>query len=93
MSGSGWVGVEWDGAFLAVEGPVLKLPKVEEQAYRTTISDALDKAGFRVHLANRNDLGRSLAAGNKVVYMTDKKTYRAEITQFDVILTARRKAT
>jgi hypothetical protein len=29
MSGSGWVGVEWDGAFLAVEGPVLKLPKVE----------------------------------------------------------------
>ena len=27
MAGSGWVGIDWQGSFLAVEGPVLKLPK------------------------------------------------------------------
>lgn len=90
MAGSGWVGVEWQGSFLSVEGPVLKLPKINDQAYFDSISDALRNGGFTPHLANRNYLGPSLAAGNKIVYLTDKKTYRAEITQFDVVLTAKR---
>jgi hypothetical protein len=90
MAGSGWVGVDWQGSFLAVEGPVLKLRKIDDQAYVETISDALKKGGFTPHLANRNYIGPSLAAGNKIVYLTDKKTYRAQITQLDVVLTAKR---
>ena len=33
--------------------------------------------------------GPTLDAGYKIVYMTDRKTYRAEIHQYDVMLTAK----
>ena len=89
MAGSGWVGVEWQGSFLAIEGPLLKLPKRDDQTHTETISDALRKGGFTPYLTNRFHLGPSLATGNKIVYLTDKKTYRAEIVSYDTILTAK----
>jgi hypothetical protein len=90
MAGSGWVGVEWQGLFLAIEGPFRKLPKIDDQTYLEEMSDALRKGGFRPHRANRNHMGPSIAAGHKIVYLTDKKTYRAEITEYDAILVAKR---
>lgn len=90
MAGSGWVGVDWRDSFLAVEGPVLKLPKIDEQTYLEDMSDALRKGGFRPHRANRNNMRPSIAAGHKIVYLTDKRTFRAEITEGDVILVAKR---
>lgn len=89
-TGSGWVGVEWNGQFLAVDGPVLKLHKIDDQTFVESYADALRKGGFRPHMANRYDMQRSLSAGHKVVHLTDKKTYRAEITNIDMILVARR---
>jgi len=90
MVGIGWVGVDYDRQFLAVDGPVLKLRKIEEHAFINSYSDALKKGGFRPHLANRSNMSPSLDAGHKVVYLTDKKTYRAEITNNDTILMAKR---
>lgn len=89
MAGGGWVGVDWQGSFLALEGPIRKLPKIDDQTYLEEISDVLRKGGFRPYLANRNHMGPSIAAGHKIVYLTDKKTYRAEITQYDAILVAK----
>jgi hypothetical protein len=54
------------------------------------MSEALKKEGFTPLLANRDNIGPTLGAGYKIVYMTDRKSYRAEIDQFDVVLTAKR---
>lgn len=88
-AGSGWSGVEWQGAFLAVDGPLLKLPKIENQTYVDTMADALKAGGFKPYLANRFYLAPSIATGYKVVQITDKKTYRAELDRFDAVLTAK----
>jgi hypothetical protein len=85
----GWSGVEWQGMFLAVDGPVLKLPERSAQTYMEAMSDALRGAGFTPSLAARRHLGPTLGARYKVVYMTDRKTFRAEIHRFDVLLTAK----
>ena len=84
-----WRGAEWQGRFLAVDGPVLKLPERSAQPYQDTMGTALKDAGFIPYLASRQNLNPSLRKGYKVVYMTDRKAYRAEIEEFDVVLTAK----
>jgi hypothetical protein len=86
---SSWKGVDWQGAFLATDGPFMKLPKVEPQTFTQSISDALREGGYRTFLARRDLLGQTLAKGYKIVYLTDRTSYRAEIEQIDVILTAK----
>lgn len=87
--GGGWVGVEWNGSFLAIDGPLDKLPKREDQIYIDDMGAALKAGGFATHLANKYDLGRVIALGYKVVQMTDRKTFRAELVRYDVVLVAR----
>lgn len=89
--GSGWEGVDWGNQFLAVSGPVLRLRKVDDQTFIEPYADALRGAGFTPHMAARNNMAPSLLAGHQVVYLTDKKTYRAEITSYDTILVAKRR--
>jgi hypothetical protein len=89
-AGSGWIGVDWDDQFLAVGGPVLKLPKVDDQTFTKTQADALRKGGFSPHMAHRPNMKPSVDAGHKIVYLTDKKTYRAELRDGDTILVAKR---
>jgi hypothetical protein len=86
---SPWRGTEWQGAFLAVDGPVLKLAERSPQTYQESMSIALKKAGFTPYLAARHNLGPSLSKGYKIVYMTDRKSFRMEIDSFDVVLTAK----
>jgi TIR domain len=88
-SANAWLGVEWEGKYLAVDGPVLKLTERSPQPYQDAIGDALKAAGFKPYLASRQNLSPSLKKGYKVVYMTDRKAYRAEIEAFDVVLTAK----
>lgn len=87
--GSGWMGVEWQGSFLAVAGPVFKLRKIDDQVHVDTIDEALKKGGYIPRLANRNYMGPTISAGYTVVHLTDKKTYYADITSYDAILTAK----
>jgi hypothetical protein len=86
---SAWRGVDWQGTYLAVDGPVLKLSERNAQTYQDAMGVALKAAGFTPYLASRQNLAPSLKKGYKVVYMTDRKAYRAEIEQFDVVLTAK----
>ncbi len=88
-AGSGWLGVDWDGQFLAVGGPVLKLPRTEDQTFSKTQADALLKGGFHPHMAHRPNMKPSVDAGHKIVYLTDKKTYRAELRDGDTVLVAK----
>jgi hypothetical protein len=89
MVGTGWVGVDWARQFLAVEGPVHKLKKVDDQQFVREYAEALRKGGFMSHDMNRSHRGPTISAGYKIVYLTDKKTYYAEITNGDLILTAK----
>ena len=91
LEGSGWVGVDWGNQFLAVDGPVLKLNKINDQTFIEPYADALRGAGFIPHMASRNNLSPALTAGHRIVHITDKKTYRAEITSYDTILVAKRR--
>jgi hypothetical protein len=89
MPGSGWVGVDFNGSFLAVDGPLFKLQGLEDQVYIDTQAEALKRARFKTSPANMYDLSRTIALGYKIVYVTDKKTYRARLTGRDVVLVAK----
>ena len=89
MAGTGWVGVEWARQFLAVEGPVHKFQKVDDQQFVREHAEALKKGGFISHQMNRSHRGPTISDGYKIVYLTDEKTYYAEITNGDLILTAK----
>lgn len=89
VPGSGWVGVDFNGSFLAVDGPHLKLQDREDQVYIDSHAEALKRARFKASLANMYDLSRTIALGYKIVYITDKKTYRARLTSRDVVLVAK----
>jgi hypothetical protein len=89
-AGSGWIGVDYEGQFLAVGGPVMKLPKVEDQTFIQAQSDALKKGGFSPYMAHRPNMKPAIDAGHKIVYLTDKKNYRAELIFGDTILVAKR---
>lgn len=84
-----WSGTEWQGAFLAVDGPVMKLPERSNQGYQESMAKALKDAGFTPRLSGTRNLGPTLGADYKIVYVTDRKTYRAEIHEYDVMLTAK----
>ena len=68
---------------------MLKLSDRSAQTFIETMLDALRDAGFTPRLAARHHLGPSLGAGYKIVYMTDRKTYRAEVDSYDTVLTTK----
>jgi hypothetical protein len=88
-SAGGWSGAKWEKTYLAVDGPILGLPERSPQTYIDDMGNALRSAGFTPRLSARNRLGPSAKAGYKIVYMTDRKSYRAEIHSGDVMLTAK----
>jgi hypothetical protein len=88
-SAGDWTGIKWDKKYLAVDGPILGLPERSPQTYIDDMGTALRNAGFTPHLSARDRLGPSAKAGSKIVYMTDRKTYRAEIHSGDLMLTAK----
>jgi len=85
-----WQGAEWQGAFLAIDSPsVLKLERIEDQSYQQSMIQALEAAGFECQLAAIHNLSPALAQRYKIVWVTDRKSYRARNTRFDVVLVAR----
>jgi hypothetical protein len=86
---SSWRGIEWEGTFLAVDGPMLKFAERSPQTYQESMGIALKEAGFTPYLASRQNLGPTLSKGYKFVYLTDRKSFRSEIAGFDVVLTAK----
>jgi hypothetical protein len=89
MTGSGWIGVEWQGRFLAVDGPMLKLQLIEDQAIEEAMAGALRSGGFTPYKSAMVNIASSLSKGYKIVYVTDRKTFRARLTSYDVVLVAK----
>jgi hypothetical protein len=89
MAGAGWSGIDWGGRFLAVDGPVLKLREIEDQWFEEGMEKALRSGGFAVYKAGMVNLTPSLSKGYKIVYVTDRTTYRARIISYDTVLVAK----
>ncbi len=85
----GWKGVECEGTYLAVEGPFLKLTERSAQPYTEAMSKALADAGFTPHFARRERPGLMLEKGYKIVHMTDRRTYQAEIHSRELVFVAK----
>ncbi|MGO9267702.1 MAG: toll/interleukin-1 receptor domain-containing protein [Candidatus Binataceae bacterium] len=75
----GWIGVEWNGRFLAYDGPYEGFTPIEDDApFEMSMQKALETAGYRVALYDKNSLPR-LGEGGKVVQLTDRKSWRRKI--------------
>lgn len=62
---------------------------IEDEAYQEGMKSALEAGGYVVRLGHREKLGRHAEKGYRIVYLTDRRTWRRRITQIDAILLAR----
>ena len=85
---SGWLGAAWDGKFLAYDGPYQSLKQIEDEPFVDSMRTALNAAGYRVVMVGRQ-LASSREQGFRVVYLTDRKSWRQRIVRGDVMLLAR----
>ena len=84
---SGWQGIEWKGKFLAYEGPYETLPLIEDRTFDTSMQEALQAAGYKIALYDRNNFG---AMGDAIhfVQLTDRKSWRCRIARGPAYLVA-----
>ncbi|MGO9454566.1 MAG: hypothetical protein ACLQDV_26500 [Candidatus Binataceae bacterium] len=85
---SGWRGVEWNGAFLADEGPYRTLRLVEDANFEMSMQDALNAAVYKVALYDENNFALIGDAG-RFVQLTDRTSWRCRIAKGRQWLVAR----
>jgi hypothetical protein len=88
VAGSGWLGAPWDGKFLAYDGPYQLLQQIEDEPFVSSMQTALNEAGYHVVMVGRQPAS-SREQGFRIVYLTDKKSWRQRIVKGDVMLLAR----
>jgi hypothetical protein len=87
---SGWVGTEWNGRFLAYDGPYETLKLIEDRNFESAMGEALMAAGYNISLVYKDAAG-PMPAATHVVWMTDKKSWRCRVVQDSAYLVARPK--
>lgn len=85
---SGWLGAEWDGEFLAYEGPYRGLRSVEDAVFEMSMQKALEAAGYRVALYDENSVA-SMGEKGRFVQLTDRVSWRCRIAKGRMWLVAR----
>lgn len=85
---SGWRGVEWQGNFLAYEGPYQNLPLIEDAVFEMPMQQALNTAGYNVALYDENHFA-DLGDNGRFVQLTDRKSWRCRIAKGRQWLVAR----
>ncbi len=86
---AGWLGAEWKGRFLAYDGPIEGLRLIEDEAVQESMVEALEAQGYQTRLGRPDKLGKHAEKGYRIIYLTDRKSWRRKITQIDTILIAR----
>jgi len=84
-----WIGVSWKGKFLAYDGPIESLNLIEDRIYEKTISNALTNGGFHPRRCNPEKLAKHAEKGYKIIYLTDKISWRQRIVDGRQILMAK----
>jgi Flp pilus assembly CpaE family ATPase len=91
VTDSGWLGAPWDQKFLAYDGPYQLLKQIEDEPFVNSMQTALNAAGYQVVLVGQQ-LASSREQGFRIVYLTDRKSWRQKIVRGDVVLLARPEA-
>jgi hypothetical protein len=84
---SGWLGAEWKGRFLAYDGPYESLKLNEDRNFETSMQQALEAAGYRIALYDKNNFG-AMSDANHFVWLTDRKLWRCRIARGTAYLVA-----
>jgi len=85
---SGWIGAEWNGNFLAYNGPYQTLQLIEDGQFEPSMQKALEAADYRVALYDKNHFG-VIGEGGRFVQLTDRKSWRCRIASGPQWLVAR----
>ena len=85
-----WLGAEWNGRFLAYDGPFESLPLIEDAVFEQSMADALQRdERFAVYMGRPDKLSYHAEQGYRVLYLTDRSSWRRKITKGDVLLLAK----
>ncbi len=84
---SGWLGAEWNGKFLAYEGPHENLKLIEDAVFKASMQQALQAAGYNVTLYDQNHF-HTISENGHFVHLTDRKSWRSRIAQGAAYLVA-----
>lgn len=85
----GWIGAVWNGKFLSYEGPIEGLELIEDGIHQQSMSDALTSAGFKVRLGMPHRLSAHAEKGYRIVYLTDRQSWRRRISSGENVLIAK----
>lgn len=86
---AGWIGIPWDQNFLAYEGPLEGLQLIEDEVYQQAMGDAFSAAGYNHRLGRPDRFSAHYDRGYRIIYLTDRKSWRRKISQNDLVLLAR----
>lgn len=86
---TGWLGAEWNGNFLAYDGPYQRLPLIEDAVFQSSMQTALSSAGYRIALYDQNHFA-TMGDFGRFVQLTDRKSWRCRISQGPMWLVAHR---
>jgi hypothetical protein len=84
-----WQGVVWNDKFLCYDGPLEPLRLIEDRPFEHSMGDALSAAGFSIRIAANSRLSSHAEKGYRVVYVTDRGSWRQRVTRGETILVAR----
>ncbi len=86
---AGWLGARWENGFLSYEGPIESLRLIEDRPFEQSMSDALISAGFSTRLGGHDRFSHHAERGYRIVYLTDRKSWRQKITHNELVLLAK----
>ncbi len=86
---AGWSGVEWNDRFLCYEGPVESLRLIEDAPFQQSMAEAVQEGEYQPRLARPDNIGRYADDGYRLIYVTDRRSWRRRVVQGDVVLIAR----
>jgi len=88
---AGWFGAEWQGKFLAYDGPYEGLRAIEDEVFDSTMQTALESAGYHVVMVTAQQLAGARSRRFRLVQLTDRKLWRRRVANTELLLVARPK--
>lgn len=85
----GWIGVEWKEKFLSYDGPIEGFKLIEDGIFEQSMADTLKEAGFSPYLGTPRKLSSHAENGHRIIYLTDRSSWRRKITKNNQVLVAR----
>jgi hypothetical protein len=89
LQDAGWMGIPWGRDFLSYDGPIEGLKLIEDEYFQERMAEQLEAAGFMVRLGIEHRMSAHAEKGYRIVYLTDRKSWRRKIAKNKLILIAK----